>query len=472
MQLVKSITYKKINVLAITRLLFLGLFLTLTGTIIAQDNSPYSRYGIGDLTPTTNVLNRSLGGVNAAYIDHLSVNFNNPASFAFFQAFKEKKSKKLSSGRTLLDVGIDVENRGLLEKNNPDKFVAHNVLFSYLQVAAPLRQNWGMSFGLRPVSRMSYNIVQYSRLYDPVTGNNIDSAVTSFRGDGGLYLASLGTGFAIFSKERYGLMEKMSIGFTGGYLFGRKNYSSKRSFINDSISYYQANYQTTTNYGHLYLNAGWQYFHPLSKKMALSLGAYGNLGQNMNATEDRLRETFYYDQTLGDSRLDSVYDVKNVKGKIKLPGSYTFGFVLQKFATLNKEGGWLIGGDYSTAKWSDYRYYGQQDSTRNSWQLKMGAQITPKPGRGYFTNVTYRFGFYTGTDYLKVQNKLPVNGLTAGVGLPVGMSRQAPNQITFVNIGMEYAKRGNKNNLLKENLFRLTLGFSLSDAWFIKRKYE
>jgi hypothetical protein len=459
-------------VLALSRLLFLGIFLTLAGFVFAQDNSPYSRYGIGDITPTTNVINRSIGGVNAGYIDHLSINFNNPASFAFFQAYKEKKSKKISSGRTLLDVGIDAENRTLLEKNNPEKFTAHNVLFSYLQVAAPLRQNWGMSFGLRPVSRMSYNIVQYARLYDPISGNNIDSAVTRFHGDGGMYLASLGTGFALFTKERHGLQEKMTIGFTGGYLFGRKNFSSRRSFINDSISYYQANYQTTTNFGHLYLNTGWQYFYPLSKKMALSFGAYGNLGQNMNATEDRMRETFFYDPTLGESRLDSVYDVKNVKGKIKLPASYTIGFVLQKFASINKEGGFLIGADYTQTKWSDYRYYGQLDSTRNSWQLKMGAQITPKPGRGYFTNVTYRFGFYTGTDYLKVQNKLPINGLTAGVGLPVSISRQAPNQITFVNIGMEYAKRGNKNNLLKENLFRLTLGFSLSDAWFIKRKYE
>lgn len=60
----------------------------------AQDNSPYSRYGIGDLTSTTNINNRGMGGITAGYTDQLSVNFNNPASYSSFQAWKEKKIKK------------------------------------------------------------------------------------------------------------------------------------------------------------------------------------------------------------------------------------------------------------------------------------------------------------------------------------------------------------------------------------------
>ena len=472
MQLVKQITHKKTNTLEKVQLLLLLSFMLVSGIAFSQDNSPYSRYGIGDLTPTGNMLTRSMGGVNAAYIDHLSINFNNPASFAFYQAYREKKSKKLSSGRALLDIGIDLENRSLIESDNADNFLAHNLTFSYLQVAVPVRQNWGISFGLRPISRVSYNILRYERLFDPISGNNIDSAVTHFQGDGGSYLASLGTGFAIISKEKHGLIEKMSVGFGTGYLFGRKNYSSRRTFINDSISYYQANYQTTANYGNLYFNGGLQYFLPLSKTMALSLGAYGNLGQNLNATEDRLRETFYYDQNLGDSRLDSVLDSRDVKGKIKMPSSFTAGFILQKFAVQNKEGGWLVGMDFKSTKWSDFRYYGHADSLRNKWELRAGAQITPVPRRNYFSNVSYRFGVFTGTDYVKFQNKLPIAGITFGAGLPVSMSRQAPNQVTIVNIGFEYAKRGNKENFLRENQFHLTVGFSLSDAWFIKRKYE
>ena len=198
MQLVKQITHKKTNALEKVQFLLMLSFMLISGIAFSQDNSPYSRYGIGDLTPSGNILTRSMGGVNAAYIDHLSVNFNNPASFAFYQSYREKKSKKLSSGRALLDIGIDLENRSLIESDNPDNFVAHNLTFSYLQVAVPVRQNWGLSFGLRPISRVSYNIIRNERLYDPISGNNIDSVVTHFQGDGGAYLASIGTGFAVF----------------------------------------------------------------------------------------------------------------------------------------------------------------------------------------------------------------------------------------------------------------------------------
>src|SRR5438045_244471 len=37
---------------------------------------------------------------------------------------------------------------------------------------------------------------------------------------------------------------------------------------------------------------------------------------------------------------------------------------------------------------------------------------------------------------------------------------------------LEFSKRGNSQNLVQENIFRLSLGFALSDLWFIKRRYD
>ena len=48
----------------------------------AQENSPYSRYGIGDLVPNHNVLSRGMGGIAAGYADNFSVNFTNPAALS------------------------------------------------------------------------------------------------------------------------------------------------------------------------------------------------------------------------------------------------------------------------------------------------------------------------------------------------------------------------------------------------------
>lgn len=474
MLLVKSIIPKKIKTLYCFRLAIVVLLTTAFSPAFSQDNSPYSRYGLGDLIPPGNIVNRGMGGLSAGYTDFLSVNFSNPASYSSFIAGYQAKSKKVSSGRAILDLGINIDNRSLKDNSVAGKFTASNAVFSYVQVGLPIRRNWGMSFGLRPISRISYKLFRNERLFDPITGDPIDSASTRFEGDGGAYLASLGTGFSLFHRQKKGMDEKLSIGINGGYLFGRKDHSTKRSLINDTVAYYQANYETRTNYGSLYASVGFQYQVPLSEanKIMLTIGAYGNWSQHLNARQDVLRETFIYDDNLGDVRLDSVSDTKDVKGKIILPASYTAGFVLQKFSVPSKEGGWLIGVDFEQENWSQYRIYGQSDSVQNRWQVRVGAQLSPVPKRNYWSNVVYRFGFYTGPDYIKVGQKLNQIGATIGMGLPISGRGQAVSQFSLINLAFEYSKRGNNSNLLRENMFRFSIGFSLSDIWFVKRKYD
>ncbi len=472
MQLVKLITPKKINALRVISAAFLILFFTAFQPAFSQDNSPYSRYGIGDLVPATSINSRGMGGLSAAYTEVLSLNFSNPASYAFFQSLKEAKSKKLSSGRAILDVGINFENRTLKDPAFAERFTASNALFSYVQVGVPLKTNWGLSFGIRPISRISYKIQQRDYLKDPNTGLPIDSAVTLYTGEGGAYLVSAGTGFSIFNKMKKDGEEKLSIGITAGYLFGEKDYTTKRTLFNDTVDYNQAKYETRTNFGNLNFNTGIQYKVPLKKNLSLTLGAYGSWGQSLNGTQDILRETYTYDENVGESRLDSVSDMRNLKGKIDLPSSITAGFVLQKYAVPNKEGGWLFGVDFTQQNWDNYRFYGKTDSLRNKWELRVGAQINPVPKRNYFSNISYRFGLFMGPDYVKVGQKLNQFGGSFGLGLPLATSRQAPNQATIINLAFEYGKRGNNSNLLSENMFRLSLGFSLSDFWFIKRKYD
>ncbi|HEY6064167.1 MAG TPA: hypothetical protein VIV35_11190, partial [Chitinophagaceae bacterium] len=396
MQLAKLITPKIIKTLHCGFLAILVLFFTAFTPVFSQDNSPYSRYGIGDLVPSSNIIGRSMGGISAGYADVIAINFNNPASYSSFQSFFEAKSKKMTSGRVVLDIGLDFESRTLRETSPARKFVAGNALFSYLQVGMPLKKNWGFSFGLRPLSRVSYKIFHNERLKDPVTGLPIDSTTTRFEGNGGAYLASLGTGFSLFTKQKAnGMEEKLSVGFNAGYLFGKKDYSTKRSFINDLVNYYQANFETKTNYGGIYFNAGIQYKLPLDsgKRISLTIGAFGNLGQKLNASQDILRETFVFDDNLGEIRLDSISDQRNLKGKINLPASYTLGFVAQRPVIIEKDrkkGGWMIGMDFTMQNWNAYRFYGQVDSVKNNWAVRIGGQINPVPTRNYFSNVTYR----------------------------------------------------------------------------------
>jgi hypothetical protein len=482
MHSVKSITPKIIKTLYCSTVTRQGFFMTIlillfTGfsPVSGQDNSPYSRYGIGDLVPGTHINTRGMAGISAGYIDLQSINFNNPASYSNFEGNKELRSKKLSSGRTILDIGINLESRTLREDNPAKKFTANNFLFSYVQVGVPLKKNWGLSFGLRPVSRVSYKIFKAERLIDPLSGQPIDSVTTRFEGDGGAYLASIGTGIKVFKKVSHnGLEESLSLGINAGYMFGKRFSSNRREFRNDSVQYFTGNFETRTNYGNINFNAGLQYIKPLKgKNMVFIAGIYGAWSQKLNATQDRIRETSVYDENRGDLRLDSVEEVKDIKGKIILPSTITAGFTLQRFPDYKKKGGWLIGLDINSQNWESYRIYGQSDSVRNKFEVRVGGHIIPIPRDSYFSNVTYRWGFFTGPDYINVQNKLPSYGVTMGFGLPIrNFNRLSPNQSSGINLAFEYIKRGNSQNLVRENLFRVSAGFSLSDIWFIKRKYD
>lgn len=465
---VKLIISKKSHTLSNKRLALHSLFSVSFVVLIVvmgygQDNSPYSRYGLGDLVPSTNIINRGMGGISAAYSDPLSINFNNPATYSSFIARKEENSKKISYGRVLLDVGINFENRTLRTANPPKKFTASNALFSYVQVGVPVRNNWGLSFGLKPITRISYKILRNQYLRDPNTGQGIDSSLTEFTGNGGTYLASIGTGVAI---------KNFSIGGTFGYLFGNKEFATKRALLSDSVSYNNGNHTTKTSFGNIYFNGGAQYKIKFSELRSLKLGAYGSLKNTMNASQDIINETFIRNGENGDIRLDSVSEQKNIKGEVVYPSNYGVGLVYEK-AGSQKEGGWLVGVDYIQNKWSDYRFYGATDAVQDNWEVKFGGQIRPKPSSNYWSNVAYRAGFSFGPDYIKVQNELPQYGITMGLGLPLAnYNRLSPDQFSMINVALEYKKRGDNNNLLKENVFRVSIGLSFSDIWFRKRKYE
>ena len=459
MLLAKSIMLKRSG--SVKKILPVLLSLSVTA-LFAQDNSPYSRYGLGDVVPNTNILNRGMGGISAGYADILSVNFNNPASYSRFQVFSEARSGQTASGRVVLDGGLSFENRTLRSPNEAEKFSSTGAQFSYLQIGIPIRKNWGLSIGLRPLTRINYDIYRAEQLLDPITKDSIAAAETQFKGSGGTFLPSIGTGFAI---------KNFSIGINAGYLFGRRETSNNRSLFSDTLLYSRGRFLTNTYYGDLFFNAGAQYGINLTKQTVLRLGVSGNIEHTLNATQDVIRETYVSDPNSGDFALDSIRTDKDIEGEVIYPASYTAGFVLEH--QKSRGDGWLVGVDFVQTKWSSFRIFGAQDAVKDNWQVRVGGQFRGVPGRNYFSNVAWRAGFFGGQDYITAGGDLPSWGVTLGAGLPIAnYNRLAPGQFSVVNLALEYNSRGNNDNLLKENTFRVSLGLNFSDLWFNKRKYD
>lgn len=443
MQLVKSIMIPKYKLSCLV-------FFLLPVICFAQENSPYSRYGVGNLLPTGNIQNRGMGGVSAAFSDPTTINSVNPASYGNLIL-------------TTLDVGVEYDGRVIKSENPVGTYKSKNGIISDVQVGFPLlsgnkkatknQTGWAFVFGLKPVTHINYKISSNGNISN-------DSTLTIYEGSGGINKAFIGTALRL---------KNFSIGFNTGYLFGLKDYSTKLSISNDSAQYfYSSNYETTTHFGGVFLDAGIQYAFKI-KKGHIRIGAYGNLQQQYNATRDDSRQTFSYNAETGNAdKVDSVYENDGQKGKVILPATFGAGIVFEKEHV-------LIGADFEASNWNNYRFFGQKDLVKNSWLTKFGIQYFPSPegSANYFNNVRYRAGFSFGNDYIDIENSLPVYTVSLGGTFPLKLRHSFyDNQYSFMNVSFEYGNRGSNKNNLKENTFKIGLGFSLTDLWFRRQKYQ
>ncbi|MDB5209732.1 MAG: hypothetical protein JWQ30_559 [Sediminibacterium sp.] len=431
----------------------------------AQQNSPFTRYGLGEYYTNQHIISRSLGGLTAAYADGAnnnvgqSINFSNPATYSQMYMVN-------------FDLGLTIDSRSLASKTPTSKFTTNNFIPSYIAIGVPLKKakGWGMAFGLKPLSTVSYSIETRERIAN-------DSLQTIYEGSGGLNQVFVGIG------KRW---KGFSLGFNTGYNFGRKDITTRKAFINDTVAYYQSKTSTVTNFGGAFLDGGMQYEFSVAKKVTvatkttenylLRFGLTGGLQQKLSATQDQLKQT-YTVGTAGDIKIDSVSELHNIKGTVNIPSTYAAGITLHK-ATTGTRGTfemWSIGMEYTATQWSNYRFYDQADRLSNSWQFKVGAQFCPDPlsGIGYWNNVNYRIGFMTGKDYLNPDgNGLKHYAVSFGAGLPIRKWRAYDNQFTFLNTALQFGKRGSAVNNITESYFQFSLGISLSDLWFVPRKYD
>ncbi len=438
-----------------TRSGLLSLALIISASCVAQENSPLSRYGMGDIIPNKNIINRGMGGISAGYADYQSINFANPAAIS-------------NLNTTVFDVGAEVDVRNLRSNVSPEKYNSTNLNVSYLQLGFPLYSGktkrrlatkdifWGGSFGLKPVSRINYKISSAGRI------PNIDSVQDLYEGSGGLNQVNLSTGLQI---------KNFSVGLSTGYSFGNKDFSSRRTILNDSLPYFRTNIENFSNFGGLFLQTGLQY-KITTKTGLIRFGAVANWQQKLSGSRDALAETFAIDINDNPQTIDTVQYTTGAKGNVIMPGSYNVGFTY-----VNPH--WLVGADFETQKWSDYRFFGEKDaSVQNNWMMRAGAQYYPAttstPGNKYWSFVNYRFGLYYGNDYINVDKNRSEFGASFGAGLPLtSFQRLQRGEFVTLNTAVEVGSRGNRDNVgFRESIVRFSFGVTMNARWFQKYKYQ
>lgn len=397
------------------------------------ENSPYSRYGIGEMRSGSNMMLRQMGGASTAYANPFAVNSDNPASYSFIRL-------------TTYEGAAEGSRRSYT--SNGQRYASGMATLSYLTVGIPIGNNGGLAFGLRPHSRTRYYVA------DTSAAPGMGKINENYLGDGGLNYGYIGGAYKFHG---------LSLGFNFGYLFGTVEQSN--SIVGDSAYVYATAIQRAQKMGGIYWKTGLQYETKLKEGLMLRLGATATLSQNLNVTRNENWLSYSVGGTGTLNIQDTVYTITNQKTNITLPASYSFG------AQLAGRDNWSVSLDVNMAQWNQFRKFGEVDSMAdNAFRAAVGGEYTPDPKatRNYFQRVTYRLGFYYGTDPVRLRNtELGYYAVTGGLSLPF---RRATDRIHLM---MEVGGRGTKaNGLVKETFVRFGVGLTFNDRWFIKRKYE
>lgn len=421
---------------------FLPISLLIVSGITAQaqnlnrlkgENSPYSRYGLGDQRPGVNAALRGMASISSAYANQYNINTENPASYAMLRF-------------TTYEAGGEGSRKTLIANNQ--NYGTGTATLSYLTVGVPLGKYAGMAFGLKPMTKVYY------RMNDTTDLPDLGPSIRSYYGEGGTNYAFIGGA---------GTYKGFSFGFNFGYLFGTIRNTSVVQRITDTVRSYNADFSRYTKIGGIYWKLGAMYDAKLNEKMGLRIGATSTLGQDVNAWRDDFGIAWRFSG--GVAITDTAINTTEVKGKITMPMSYSVG------AQLFGSDQWAAGVDFSSTQWSEYRNYGESDSVAaSSYRLGVGGEFTPNATSmyNYFQRVTYRLGFYYGLDYVRLRNTdITYYAVTAGASFPY---KRSPDR---VHLAMELGRRGTQSNaLIQENFFRFAVGISLNDRWFVKRKYD
>lgn len=407
---------------------FALLILVATISLNAQNNtnSPYTLYGYGDISENYSGEQRAMGGVSIASRSRTSINTVNPASYS-----------AVDSMTFMFDMGVSMLGSRFTSGSLSNSKINANL--EYITMQFPLSKNMGFSMGVLPYSFKGFNYsltdtLDLAAYPDTVVGTK------SYNGLGGISQVYAGISLKLFHR--------LSLGVNAYYMFGNNMTTRVLSFNNTGFT--SAYQRDSIKVGSFRMRYGLQYEMPLAKGRELTLGAYYEQKQKLNAT---------FSESTG-SVADQQTPYEKVYSEFELPQVIGLGV---NYFNGNKL---TIGADFSYQQWADVKFMGVKDTLNNRMRLAIGAEYTPNyRSRKYFDRMTYRFGLNMSDAYYKVNGQVPPKnfGIAFGLGLPLRSVK------SVVNATLEYGKVGS-SSLLREDYLKFTLNAVINENWFFKRK--
>jgi hypothetical protein len=436
------------------------------GDVQPKENSPFSRFGLGNLSPQYLTNTAGMGGMTAAFRDAYHYNPINPASLSAlkltdFDFGMYAKNTSINDGKNTLDSWSGNINHIALG------FPTYSVI-NEIYDRKPREVRWAMGLALMPYNTMGYLIETQSNS----PNYQVDSGIVknNFIGSGGSYRLMWGNGVSY---------KGLSVGANIGYLFGKMNYFRQNLLFDPNFYTFANNVEENYTLGSFFWNLGFQYtftLDPKSKygdkgdKKHIIVGGYTNPNLSFNTNSNRIfkRQLLLGGNTVSE-QLDEIISQENdIENTGVLPSETVIG--------INYEDGAKFRGgvEYSTSSWSQYSNKAdiRFEPLKDASQFSVGAEfvLSKSKFKPDEEKIHWRLGYRAGSDP-RIFNgeQVKKSAFTFGIGLPMRVGRGA--QISFMDLGIEYGKIG--TDKINENFWRISLGFTLNDnSWFLKQRYQ
>jgi hypothetical protein len=439
---------------------FLLLLLPLAAWAQPKQNSPYSRYGLGDPAPQYFAAQAAQGGLSAAFHDPYHLNILNPASFAFLRTTALEGALFANYSHY-----VNTADQNTLDDwtGNLAYFALGFTLKSPINEALDRSQSpWqvGMGVSLTPYTNVGYNIETVT------TGEEIGRVTNSFEGTGGTYRLGWSTGV----KYR-----RTALGLNLGWMFGKAIYENTTIF-EDSLPTFINNFRDELKVNGLVWSLGLQHDFVLRYQENnrdvptrwITVGLTGETQHDVRALLNRVYIRSRGRTAAGQYILpDTISFISGGNQSVTLPSTFGAGFQYVEANRLK------IGAQAQLENWSNYRNEARPDTLNNTFSVAVGLEYIPDFAsyNNYLRRVRYRLGGYFRQDPRPANGAEALSdvGLTFGFGFPLILPRQ---QTSFLNTAFELGKLG-AGSPIERTYVRITLGFTLNDnSWFYKRRFE
>ncbi|MDR3129238.1 MAG: hypothetical protein LBU03_03205 [Tannerellaceae bacterium] len=408
-----------------------GVMICLSATAQNNTNSPYTRFGYGELADRSFAAGRAMGGTGIGLRSGKQVNVLNPASYS-----------AVDSLTFIFDFGVHAQLSWFTQEDIREKNNNGNV--EYMAMLFRLFPGVAMSAGLLPFSHVGYRFV----------GEEQEVGITSFVGTGGLTEAYGGVSWEPWRK-------RLSIGINGGYLFGNVSHQRNVTFSNsEALNVVNTRYLEVRS---IKWETGVQYTQPLGKNNRLILGA-------IYAPTQKLTTELYEEQQVGVSTASGYVETDTLEGKFSLPKSYGFGF------SFVKENQLTVSADARFEEWGKVAFEG--DNLRDRMRIGAGIEYIPDAvGRSFFQRMKYRIGGHYANSYAEADmgeqgmHGYREYGVGIGLGFPVRTGYGVDDHRSIINVAVQYVQvRPELKGMVSEDYLRFSLNFTFNEMWFYKLK--